>query len=149
MPLQIAYSTLHSTFASAAVRRLLYPSIFDIHDTYCLVYTNSFLATLNARASFQSNFDDSHMMMSMPSSVVSPHGTQHLGAKGRNITIQVDTATSKNDQSQDRKESIAVRSTSIRSATSTERKGLFRPRKFKRNIATSMLMKRVRVRKYI
>ncbi|KJA15403.1 hypothetical protein HYPSUDRAFT_194341 [Hypholoma sublateritium FD-334 SS-4] len=89
----------------ASPNSLLYASFY-----FCIgrLYTNSFLATLNARTSFQSNFDDSHMMMSMPSSVVSPHATQHLGTKGRNITIRVDTATSKNDQSQDHKESIVA-----------------------------------------
>lgn len=62
-----------------------------------VVYTNSFLATLNARNSFTSNIDENtstRMMSSMPAGVVSPHPT--VGSiKMKNITIRIDTSTTK------------------------------------------------------
>ncbi|KAF9474071.1 hypothetical protein BDN70DRAFT_936930 [Pholiota conissans] len=83
----------------ASSKSLIYASFY-----FCIgrLYTNSFLATLNARRSFQSNFDDSnHMMMSMPTSVVSPQGTQ-LGIVGKsstkNISIRIETATTKDNK---------------------------------------------------
>ncbi|KAF8186284.1 hypothetical protein BJ912DRAFT_880358 [Pholiota molesta] len=79
----------------ASSHSLVYASFY-----FCIgrLYTNSFLATLNARKSFQSNIDDSsHMMMSIPASVVSPHNTQ-LGMKAKNISIRIETATTKDNK---------------------------------------------------
>ncbi|KAF5309466.1 hypothetical protein D9619_012419 [Psilocybe cf. subviscida] len=54
-------------------------------------YTNSFIATLNARRSISSKIDEgsSHMMLSMPSSV--NHQQTGTGTKMQNISIRIDT----------------------------------------------------------
>ncbi|KIM37605.1 hypothetical protein M413DRAFT_448401 [Hebeloma cylindrosporum] len=75
----------------ASPNSLIYATFY-----FCIgrLYTNSFLATLNARRSFSSNVDDSnHMMMSVPTSVISPHGTTN--SKLQNIAIRIDTSTTK------------------------------------------------------
>jgi len=68
-----------------------------------IVYTNSFLATLNARKSFRSAIDDSHAMLSMPQSALSPQASS--GGKVQNISIRIEKSTS-----QDASQKISVRS---------------------------------------
>ncbi|PPQ80064.1 hypothetical protein CVT25_001493, partial [Psilocybe cyanescens] len=78
----------------ASPKSLIYATFY-----FCIgrLYTNSFLATLNARNSFTSNIDENtstRMMSSMPAGVVSPHPT--VGSiKMKNITIRIDTSTTK------------------------------------------------------
>jgi len=77
----------------ASPHTLVYASFY-----FCIgrFYTNSFLATLNARKSFTSKFDDSsHIMMSIPTSITSPQ-VSTVG-KSQNIAIRIDTAKEMHD----------------------------------------------------
>ncbi|KAF9043237.1 hypothetical protein BJ165DRAFT_1371894 [Panaeolus papilionaceus] len=67
---------------------LLYATFY-----FCIgrFYTNSFIATLNARKSITSEVDGSSGMNSVPPSVISPHGTSHISSKAQNISIRIDT----------------------------------------------------------
>ncbi|KAF9563462.1 hypothetical protein CPC08DRAFT_323859 [Agrocybe pediades] len=85
----------------ASPHSLIYASFY-----FCIgrLYTNSFLATLNARKSFKSNVDDSHLMVSMPTSIRSPQGTANMM---QNISIRIDKSTTQDD-----KQEKSVRSSS-------------------------------------
>ncbi|KDR73254.1 hypothetical protein GALMADRAFT_251847 [Galerina marginata CBS 339.88] len=77
----------------ASPNSLIYATFY-----FCIgrFYTNSFLATLNARKSFSSQIDESsNMMMSVPPSIVSPHATTN--SKLQNIAIRIDTTKEMND----------------------------------------------------
>ncbi|KAF8896777.1 hypothetical protein CPB84DRAFT_1815905 [Gymnopilus junonius] len=76
---------------SASSHSLIYATFY-----FCIgrFYTNSFLATLNARKSIASRIDDtSHVMMSIPTAVTSPQ----VSSGGKNITIRIDTTKEMND----------------------------------------------------
>jgi len=69
---------------------------------FCIgrLYTNSFLATLNARKSLSNNIDDSNnIMMSMSPSVLNPQGTTN--GKTQNIAIHIDTSVVKSGSHND------------------------------------------------
>ncbi|KAF8063374.1 hypothetical protein FPV67DRAFT_239993 [Lyophyllum atratum] len=81
----------------ASPNTLIYASFY-----FCIgrLYTNSLLATLNARKSLTGTIDDvSHMLVSLPRSVVTPSGStggiegglQNTGKSNQNISIRIDT----------------------------------------------------------
>ncbi|KAH9475728.1 hypothetical protein JR316_0011287 [Psilocybe cubensis] len=79
----------------ASPKSLIYATFY-----FCIgrLYTNSFLATLNARNSFTSQIDEnttSRMMGSIPTSVISGHQAATNSMKMKNITIRIDTSTTK------------------------------------------------------
>jgi len=81
-----AISSLISLVVSP--KSLIYASFY-----FCIgrFYTNSFLATLNARQSLKGNVDDtSYMMMSVPGNPLSPTATRG-DSKQQGITIRIDT----------------------------------------------------------
>lgn len=83
-----AVASLISLIASP--HSLIYASFY-----FCIgrFYTNSFLATLNARESIKNNVNDTnHMMMSIPSGVLS-HGGTLSESKQQSITIRIDTTS--------------------------------------------------------
>ncbi|KAF8154969.1 hypothetical protein B0H34DRAFT_718827 [Crassisporium funariophilum] len=72
----------------ASPNSLIYATFY-----FCIgrFYTNSFLATLNARKSMSgNNFDDTnnHQMLSLPTSVISPHSSSN---GKQNIAIRIET----------------------------------------------------------
>ncbi|KAF9463770.1 hypothetical protein BDZ94DRAFT_588844 [Collybia nuda] len=82
-----ALASLISLLASP--KSLIYASFY-----FCIgrFYTNSFLATLNARKSLTGTVDDvSHMLVSLPPSVLTPAGSIGTKAGGQNISIRIDT----------------------------------------------------------
>ncbi|PPQ73740.1 hypothetical protein CVT24_006960 [Panaeolus cyanescens] len=72
----------------ASPKSLLYATFY-----FCIgrLYTNSFLATLNARKTITSEVDGSSGLNSVPTSVISPHATGHISSKAQNISIRIDT----------------------------------------------------------
>jgi hypothetical protein len=71
---------------------ILWEMLLSFFFLFPTVYTNSFLATLNARESMKNNVNDTnHMMMSIPSGVLSQGGT-HSKSKQQSITIRIDTS---------------------------------------------------------
>ncbi|KAG5642131.1 hypothetical protein DXG03_003581 [Asterophora parasitica] len=73
---------------------LVYASFY-----FCIgrLYTNSFLATLNARKTLTGKADDvSHMLVSIPPTLLN---TQHTMSKksAQNISIRIDTTHDRND----------------------------------------------------
>jgi hypothetical protein len=66
---------------------------FLISDIPPQVYTNSFLATLNARKTITGRIDDvSHMLVSMPPTLITPLGSAGKVSKvSQNISIRIDT----------------------------------------------------------
>jgi len=80
-----AIASLVSLLASPLT--LIYASFY-----FCIgrLYTNSFLATLNARKSITGRIDDvSHMLVSMPPTLLTPIGSS--GKSSQNISIRIDT----------------------------------------------------------
>ncbi|PPQ71709.1 hypothetical protein CVT26_007626 [Gymnopilus dilepis] len=77
----------------ASPHSLIYATFY-----FCIgrFYTNSFLATLNARRSFSSRIDDSsHAMVSLPTAMTSPQVS--TAGKVQNIAIRIDTTKELND----------------------------------------------------